>query len=152
MIQNNNLSERQEWMAVLAKANWTKLEDLFSELPNRGKVEVLRKPETGLVMVRGKMGGKGASFNTGEATVTRCSVKSEAGFTGHSYILGRNHKHARIAAEMDALLQEEASQNYLLENVIAPLKAMQQTQVETERRKSAATKVDFFTLVRGEDD
>ena len=102
-------------------------------------------------MIRGRMGGRGQPFNTGEATVTRCSVKSKSGFTGHAYVMGRNKDHARAAAELDARLQEQEIQNTLLETVIQPLKQIREEKIERHRRKTAATKVDFFTLVRGED-
>ena len=37
--------------------------------------EDLREPENGLVMVRGRIGGDGAPFNLGEATVSRAAVR-----------------------------------------------------------------------------
>ncbi len=37
--------------------------------------EDLREPENGLVMLRGRIGGDGAPFNLGEATVSRAAVR-----------------------------------------------------------------------------
>ncbi|MEL7428602.1 MAG: phosphonate C-P lyase system protein PhnG [Pseudomonadota bacterium] len=144
--------QRQDWIAVLSQANWPDLKLLWQSLSQKPECRILRKPETGMVMIRARMGGKGQPFNTGEATVTRCSVETVSGVNGHAYVMGRNREHALIAAEIDAGLQEPAFQKSLMENIIAPLKQIRAARLETHRRKTAATKVDFFTLVRGEDD
>ncbi len=67
---------------------------------------VLRGPESGLVMVRGRAGGGGAPFNLGEMTVTRCTVRTESGLVGHAYIAGRDERRAELAALADALMQD----------------------------------------------
>ena len=102
-------------------------------------------------MVRGRMGGSGAPFNTGEATVTRCSVENSDGNIGHGYVLGRDHIHAKIAAEIDAALQDHSAKTELLKTVIEPLQKIRDENLKESRMKTAATKVDFFTVVRGED-
>ena len=60
-------------MAALANATFEDLQALALREPLPDYV-ALRAPETGLVMVRGRIGGTGAPFNVGEMTVTRCSV------------------------------------------------------------------------------
>ncbi len=145
-------TSRQKWMAVLAKAYWSDLEPLWQSIPVNSKCDLLRKPETGLVMVRGRMGGSGQPFNTGEATVTRCSVENSSGLKGHAYVIGRNKRHALAAAEIDAGLQDENTHETLMEQIIQPLERLASKRHEKHRRKVAATKVDFFTLVRGEDE
>ena len=52
--------------------------------------EDLREPENGLVMVRGRVGGDGAPFNLGEATVSRAAVRLSTGEVGFGYTLGRD--------------------------------------------------------------
>ena len=143
---------RQRWMETLAKANWVDLKPLWQAVRDKPNCKVLRKPETGLIMVRGRMGGSGQPFNTGEATATRCTVATKSGLKGHAYILGRNKDHALAAATLDVGLQETATRDVLLAQVIEPLRKIHQARLATHRRKVAATKVDFFTLVRGEDD
>ena len=61
-------------------------------------ISVLRGPEAGLVMVRGRAGGGGAPFNLGEMTVTRCTVRTDCGFVGHAYVAGRDERQAELAA------------------------------------------------------
>lgn len=153
-MQNDSFSQtcRQNWMAVLSKANWTDLKPLWDKAPHKPDCHVIREPETGMVMVRGRMGGSGQPFNTGEATVTRCSVQSRTGLKGHAYVLGRNKDHALAAAELDAGLQEPSIRSTIIEHVIEPLKRVKEENLEKHRRQTAATKVDFFTLVRGEVD
>ena len=149
--EENPIALRQNWISVLAKADYSTLLDLWSRKPDENSFQILRKPETGLVMIRGRMGGTGAPFNTGEATVTRCSVRSESGHVGHSYVMGRNHDHAMIAAKIDAQLQDEALFEDLMAEIIKPLEENLSEAKQVDREKVAATKVDFFTMVRGED-
>lgn len=98
------------------------------------------------------MGGTGQPFNAGEATVTRCTVRSGNGTTGHAYVMGRNSDHALCAARLDAALQDPDQNAHLMRAVIAPLQRRSEEKKTLHQRKTAATKVDFFTLVRGEDD
>lgn len=147
MRSESHNAKRATQMRVLALAPWAELERLtqpFAEHPH----EIMRGPEVGLVMLRGRMGGSGAAFNFGEATVTRCTVKLADNTEGHAYVLGRNGEHAARAALCDALLQTDEVQR--LEWVIAGLEASLEEQRLTEAAKAAATKVDFFTLVRGD--
>lgn len=137
---------RQQWMATLARASRDEIATLLGALPEH---EVLKAPETGTVMVEGRAGGAGRRFNLGEATVTRCVVRLPNGRMGFSYALGRDHRKARLAALLDARLQDEPAGGELSQGV-ATLTAQQATARNLASRKAAATKVDFFTLVRGE--
>ncbi len=78
--------------------------------PPTAVASVLRGPEAGLVMVRGRTGGGGAPFNLGEMTTTRCTVRTDAGFVGHAYVAGRDERLAEVAALADALLQDPERQ------------------------------------------
>lgn len=139
-------TDRQRWMAVLARASRAEIADLVGpDLPGH---EVLKAPETGTVMVEGRAGGAGRRFNLGEATVTRCVVRLPNGRMGFSYALGRDHLKARLAALADARLQDE-NEGGALHGGIARLAEGQAAARELASRKAAATKVDFFTLVRG---
>ena len=142
--------KRQKWMAVLAKALWTDLEAVWRDCDIPADYTVLRKPETGLVMLQARMGGSGAPFNFGEATVTRCTVKLLGGEVGHAYVMGSTFQHAEVAAVCDGLMQSEDSTS-TTQQIIDPLIRLRTADAEIKSRKSAATKVDFFTMVRGED-
>lgn len=52
-------SARQQWLAVLAKAPLADLEAAWDALADKPAYRVLRRSETGLVMVRGRIGGTG---------------------------------------------------------------------------------------------
>lgn len=140
-------SDRAEVLGLLARASAERLAGLLPDLPEH---TALRGPETGTVMVRGRQGGTGAPFNLGEMTVTRCSVRLVGGEAGHAVVQGRDKGHARRAALIDALLQTSAAAT-LRDAVLAPLAAEEAARRTARARKAAATKVDFFTLVRGED-
>ncbi len=143
---------RRRWMAVLARAAGV---DLAAHWRTHGaglEYDFLRKPECGLVMVRGRAGGNGQRFNLGEMTVTRCSVRLADGTIGHSYVAGRDRHRAEFAAAFDALLQNPLRHDAIASQVIAPLARKHQNARSERSRKAAATKVEFFTLVRGEDE
>lgn len=138
---------RQGWMATLAKAAPARLAELMPNLPPHA---VLRPPEIGTVMVRGRIGGTGAPFNLGEMTVTRASVRLNCGAVGHAHVQGRDKAHALRAALADAMMQTDAAARITTE-VLAPLQAEAADTSTSRARKAAATRVEFFTMVRGED-
>lgn len=140
-------SARKTWMATLAKAAPSRLADLFPDLPPH---HVLRQPEVGAVMVRARVGATGAAFNLGEMTVTRASIRLETGEVGHAWVQGRDKGHALRAATADALMQTAAAGN-LTVGVLQPLEAEAEAARASRAARAAATKVDFFTMVRGED-
>lgn len=113
--------------------------------------ETLRGPETGLVALRGRIGGGGAPFHFAEATVSRASVRLENGATGHAVALGRDTDKVRIAALVDAMAQDAADAAWLDREVVEPLRRDRERRDRARETEAAATKVDFFTLVRGED-
>ena len=143
---------RQRWMSVLAKAQLSELESTWKELAEKPDYDWLRAPEVGMVMLRGRAGGSGSQFNLGQMTVTRCALRLTGGAAGIGYVQGRSKRHAELAAVFDALMQDRGRRPVLESQVIAPLKAAQRARRETRSRKANATKVDFFTLVRGEND
>lgn len=146
----NEENARKHWMSLLAKAEPQDLVELWADLTIEPDFTYLRAPEVGGVMVRGRAGATGAPFNLGEMTVTRCSVQLSGGEVGHAYVQGRGKAHATQAAVIDALMQTDLA-GRLRESVLAPLSDKQEQARTARAAKAAATKVDFFTMVRGED-
>lgn len=140
-------TDRQHWMGLLARAEPARLARLFPDLPAH---DWLRPPEIGAVMVKGRAGGTGAPFNLGEMTVTRCVLRLASGEVGHAHVQGRDKAHATRAALIDALMQT-AGATAIRVQVLAPLEAEETARRTTRAAHAAATKVEFFTLVRGED-
>jgi len=142
---------RAEWMALLARApqDWlaARLWPVAGQTPRW-----LRRPETGLMMVQGRVGGGGERFNLGEVTVTRCALRlpsaAEPAATGVAYVLGRSHRQAELAAIADALLQDPAHQAALEEQVLLPLRRQLAEAAAQRHAKAQTTRVDFFTLAR----
>ncbi|MGP9822073.1 phosphonate C-P lyase system protein PhnG [Salinarimonas sp. NSM] len=143
-----SLEARQAAMRLCALARTDELETALATLDAPRTVSDLRRPETGLVMLRGRMGGDGRPFNAGEATVTRAAVRLPSGEAGFAYHLGRDAARARKAAILDALFQARPQ---AVEAALAPVEARIAAERAGEARRVAATKVDFFTMVRGED-
>jgi alpha-D-ribose 1-methylphosphonate 5-triphosphate synthase subunit PhnG len=148
---------RARWMSALARAESGDL-DALSDLYDRaaeapGDRIWLRPPETGLVMVRGPCEGSGAPFNLGEMAVTRCALRLADGTVGSAYIRGRDRIHAERAALADALLQQAEQRGELdaaLRTWIEPLEARRQQRLAERAAKVADSRVEFFTVVRGE--
>lgn len=155
-LPDNLQGERRKVAALLAKAELQELASFWSNQSEQPQVDVLRGPETGLVMVRGRIGGGGAPFNLGETTVTRATVRvssgaSSEGSVGHSYALGRDHEKARLAAIADALWQAPQSREIVERDLLQKIAQRLDARATQRRREAAATKVDFFTMVRGDD-
>jgi alpha-D-ribose 1-methylphosphonate 5-triphosphate synthase subunit PhnG len=145
------MAARRGAMAVLAQARAEEIEQGLRVVMDRVDYEELRAPETGLVMLRGRIGGNGAAFNLGEATVTRAAVQIASGEVGIAYVLGRDQKKARLSAVCDALWQSKRYRDALERCVLAPIRTRIDAERDRQRAQAAATRVDFFTLVRGED-
>lgn len=140
---------RQSWMGILAKSSVTDIEQQVKTLGELPEYTFLRQPEIGLTMVRGRAGGTGEVFNLGEMTITRCVIKI-LNTTGFGYVSGRSKRHAELAAVCDGLLQQEKWQKIVNTQVIQPLATIIQHKKDKQQRQTEATKVEFFTMLRGE--
>jgi alpha-D-ribose 1-methylphosphonate 5-triphosphate synthase subunit PhnG len=149
---------RAEWMALLARAPQHLLDKALSGHVDH-QPQWLRRPETGLMMVQGRAGGSGERFNLGEITVTRCALRlrdaSDPAPVGLSYVMGRNHRQAQLAAVADALLQDPAEYVKLEASLLSPLREHLQELQNRRHQCAQTTKVDFLTVAReanGDDD
>jgi alpha-D-ribose 1-methylphosphonate 5-triphosphate synthase subunit PhnG len=145
-------SARRAALAILVRAKGEELAGAWEELSPKPVFETVRRPETGLVMVRGRIGGGGAPFNVGEVTVTRCVVRLESGEVGFGHLLGRDTTRAELVARFDALLQNTGYRDFVEEKVLRPVADRARGEDDLKRRQTAATRVNFFTMVRGEDE
>lgn len=144
--ENHPNAARREALGLLARSPAARLAGLLPDLPPH---DILRAPEIGTVMVRGRAGGTGSAFNLGEITVTRASIRLSSGRIGHGYVQGRDKQHALRAAALDALAQDDPQA--IEAEVFAPLRHDEAARRVAIAAEAAATKVEFFTLVRGED-
>jgi alpha-D-ribose 1-methylphosphonate 5-triphosphate synthase subunit PhnG len=142
-------ARRRAAMAVLAHASGKEIAARL-EAVALPAYENLREPESGLVMVRGRIGGDGAAFNLGEATVSRAAVRLASGEVGFGYTLGRDGEKAKLIALCDALLQSGDHADGAEANVIVPLREKLIARRNARAAEAAATRVDFYTMVRGE--
>ncbi|RDS78909.1 phosphonate C-P lyase system protein PhnG [Dyella monticola] len=140
---------RADWMSLLAQADPAELSQAMDAFAPPADTAWLRPAQTGLYMLRGRVGGTGPQFNFGEITVTRCSVQA-GGHIGHAWVRGSNTRHAELAALADAMLQAAHTHGELHLHVIEPLRRALDRRRDEASRKAAASKVEFFTVVRGE--
>jgi len=145
-----NLLSRQDWLGLLARAPHDRLIALCAEAGLAVRFDWLRQPEIGTVMIRGRAGATGAPFNLGEMTVTRAALQLVGGEVGHGHVQGRSKAAAECAALVDALMQTERAAD-LTARILDPIAAELSGRAAIRAAKAAATKVEFFTLMRGED-
>jgi alpha-D-ribose 1-methylphosphonate 5-triphosphate synthase subunit PhnG len=147
--ENTRQAHRKLAMTVLAHSESADISGRLDTIALPAH-ENLLEPENGLVMVRGRIGGDGAPFNLGEATVSRAAVRLSTGEVGFGYTLGRDRQKAQLIALCDAMVQSDQFAGSVEANVIAPLRAAIVAKQNRQAAETAATRVDFYTLVRGE--
>ena len=152
-MTNEDMRPRRAVMAVCADASAAELDEALARLSPVPAARDLRPVETGMVMLRGRAGGDGAPFNLGEATVTRAAVAVEDEATeirGFAYHFGRDRLKARRAAMLDALWQAPGRRR-AVEEALAAVRHRIEADRAIAARRTAATRVNFFTLARGAD-
>ncbi|MEZ0168217.1 phosphonate C-P lyase system protein PhnG [Microvirga sp. TS319] len=144
--------DRKRRLDILTSSDQAKLAERYAALASTAPAATpIRGPEIGTLMLRGRAGGGGAIFNLGEATVTRTTVKLATGEIGHAIVLGRHLQKARIVAHLDALSQLPDWVQVIEAGFVTPALAEQDEARIRQAEETEATRVDFFTMVRGED-
>lgn len=142
--------DRADWLRVLALADPAALQAVAAPVVAEYRFEPLRGPESGLVMVRARIGNQGDRYNLGEVTVTRCTVRhlspSSQTCIGVGHVLGRDEARAACVARLDALLQRPDLAPLLWRDVVEPLRAQRAERLHDERARTEASRVRFFTL------
>lgn len=144
------IRDRRHWMAVLAQSRPETLKRCCKSLKLTPDYQRLRPTQIGLVQLQARMEVTGGRFMVGDMTVSRAAVQLKDGTCGYSYVIGRNREHAERCAWLDALLQTNGATSQLWDSVIVPLHQQQQAQCAQQQDEVAASRVNFFTLVRGE--
>ena len=134
---------------ALAAADPDALSAAWTNWADKPAFKPVRGPETGLVMVRGRVGGGGDPFNLGEATVSRATVRLASGEIGHGQLLGNDREKARLAAIFDALHQRPEHRS-IVDQLIDAVESRIHAEDRKHAEQTAATRVDFFTMVRGD--
>jgi alpha-D-ribose 1-methylphosphonate 5-triphosphate synthase subunit PhnG len=147
----SEIEARKRVAGLLARASREELTGAWDALATKPVYSPVRGPETGLVMVRGRIGGGGGPFNLGEATVTRATVLLASGLAGHAHALGTDKPKVRLAAIFDALWQDDDTRRFVEDVILTPVEARIAEEDRQQAEETAATRVDFFTMVRGDD-
>ncbi len=141
---------RRRSLEILAVAEETLLAEAWSALDNPPRHSAVRGPETGLVMIRGRIGGAGSPFNRGEASVSRATIRLASGEIGHGHCLGLSKHKAELIALFDALSQR-GDMRGTIDALLARIVEAQAAEDKASEERAAATRVEFFTMVRGDD-
>ncbi len=143
-------TDRQRWMALLASASVKDLETEKGKLRSDIDWHFILKPEVGLLMVQSKADGSHPGFNLGEMSVTKCVIEVQDQYLGYAMVSGSNPMHAELAALFDGFLQHPEFRDDLKDNLIARLVQKQKERDRVLEQEAADTRVEFFTLKRGE--
>ncbi|VVT09851.1 phosphonate C-P lyase system protein PhnG [Hoeflea sp. EC-HK425] len=146
-----DIARRQRLLSVLARAPSKDLVSRWKQTGLDPSVELLRGPESGLVALQGRAGGTGQPFHVGEVSATRVTVRIGSGQVGHAMISGRDARKAQLVAVIDALAQDPGHAELVEREIVAPLEQLERAADARIRQETAATRVNFFTMVRGED-
>lgn len=149
--QSKSVKQRQILLSTLAKSSLNDIKHYWQGRLENEEYEVIRQPQTGMVMAVARAGSNGEPFNFGEVTVTRCAIRIKSGETGVAYVRGGNNNHALHIAVLDALAQTTEQHEIIHNEVVKPLQEILLLVKKQKREKAEKTKVEFFTMVRGED-
>jgi alpha-D-ribose 1-methylphosphonate 5-triphosphate synthase subunit PhnG len=142
--------EREKWIGLLGSADPADLESALEELGTGCDYASIAGPETGMLMVQAKADGSNSRFNLGEVTVSKCILEIKGKYLGTGWVMGPDLRHAELAALFDGLLQDPAHHDQLMETLIPRLEEKQRTKTKALIKEASDTKVEFFTLKRGE--
>jgi len=148
--QDFDNKQRQEWIALLAKADPFLLKKAEKQLGKGIEYAYITKPETGMIMVRARADNKKSGFCLGEISVTKCILKIEKKIMGYAMVMGSDHDHAKNAALFDGLLQIPEYSSKLMQTLIPELKKISRNEKKKQAKQNQDTKVEFFTMKRGE--
>lgn len=142
---------RQEWISLLGSADPEWLQEQKDALDPELDLEpdYMVRPETGMIMMQARQDGEGPRFNLGEVTVTRCILKLDQ-VMGYAMIMGSDLRHAELAALFDALLQMPEPGTALQKKLVPKLRRMKESAQDREADEVRTSKVEFFTMKRGE--
>ncbi|MCU0227245.1 MAG: phosphonate C-P lyase system protein PhnG [Bryobacterales bacterium] len=150
-VPHEHVNLRREWFSILCLASESELQAAWERYGGDQPWRYLRAPEIVLVMVSARAGGDGQTFHVGEAPAVRCVVElGIAPVLGYACVVGRSIRKAVLIALLDARLQQLVASGQDCQPVLAPMRLRQRKQDEAVVAEAASTKVDFFTMVRGE--
>ncbi|MFH2058198.1 MAG: phosphonate C-P lyase system protein PhnG [Pseudomonadota bacterium] len=150
MTIKKEVINRKDWIGLLGSADPADLESALEKLNPTLEYTHIVKPETGMLMVQAKADGSNGRFNLGEITISKCILQINGQYMGAGWTMGSNLRHAELAALFDGLFQDPVFQKTLDNTLIPLLKEKQQALNDCRLKDAADTKVEFFTLKRGE--
>jgi alpha-D-ribose 1-methylphosphonate 5-triphosphate synthase subunit PhnG len=150
MVQDSTQKKRTAWIGLLGNADPMDLETAKKTLAGPEEITYVVKPETGMIMVQAKADGSNSRFNLGEVTVSRCVVEINKKYMGTAWIMGSDLRHAELAALFDGMLQDPATHDKLQNSLVKALKTKQTAKNQQLAQDASDTRVEFFTLKRGE--
>ncbi|MFQ5904751.1 MAG: phosphonate C-P lyase system protein PhnG [Candidatus Binatia bacterium] len=139
--------DRKKRFEILAQADSATLLPIADEILRAIEVDVLKKPETSLVMLRALDSVTGRPFNVGEVFVTECEVRL-GNHVGYSLIMGEEVERALAAAVIDVALESGQGSASSIEESLWQEEQHLQTNRKEEIALIGRTRVNF-EIVKG---
>jgi alpha-D-ribose 1-methylphosphonate 5-triphosphate synthase subunit PhnG len=147
-VKNDLINTRKLWLRLFALSSDQDLENTVRTTGIEQRCRTLVKPETGIVTVRARVSGNGEKFNVGDACVTKTVVLFDGTTKGYATVLGGQARRAVLVAMLDAAMAAGGEQP--LTSLVQQLALTLEHSTKKRQQQAANTKVDFFTMVRGD--
>ncbi len=134
--------DRRNRLEILAQADAAVLLLLAEEILATSEAEVIKQPETSLLMARANDSVTGSPFNLGEILVTESEVRL-GNHIGYSLIMGEESERALAAAVIDAALEGGHASTSSIEEKLGQEESRLKMEKEKEFGLVAQTRVDF---------
>ena len=139
--------DRKKRFEILAQTDSAALLPIADEILQTTEVEVLKKPETSLVMLRASDSITGSPFNMGEVLVTESEVRL-GNHIGYSLIMGEEPQRSLAAAIIDAALESGHASAFSIEEKLWEEERRLREERKQENALIGRTRVNFEIVRR----
>jgi alpha-D-ribose 1-methylphosphonate 5-triphosphate synthase subunit PhnG len=133
--------DRKTQFEILARAS-SAIIPIAEEILRSADIELIKKPQTFLLMARATDSVTSCPFNLGEILVTEAEVRLGT-YIGYSLIMGEEPEKALAAAVIDAALQGDDVCRSLIEEKLLQEKRRHEMEQQQEFSLVAQTRVEF---------
>jgi len=139
--------ERKKRFEILAQADPAILLPLADTILQSTEIEIIKKSQTSLVMLRAIDSVTGCPFNLGEVLVTESEVRL-GNHIGYGLIMGEEPQRALAVAVIDAVLEAGHASSSSIEEKLRQEEGRLQNNREQENALVARTRVEFEIVRR----
>lgn len=133
---------KKEITGALSRASKEEIKSLVEPITDTYKIEIMKAPQKGLVMVKVRESIKQSLFYLGEVLVTECMVMVN-GIKGVSVMAGDDFEKVLNSAIIDAILNGDFPESLTILNQLKELDQKQQKERGIRNSQILKSKVNF---------